>query len=282
LPQILTLGAPNREQLSKISSRWTPPVVPDEDDETPPHPPMPAYIYKNEQQLGPFEDSMIIDAIRAGTYSYDDLCWKEGWEDWKPLRTLFPEPPRAGGTPPPPPDKKSKGKIIALAGSAVLILVILYAASPYYSLWKLKEALSSGDRSSIEALIDFPSVRESLKDQIRVQMTKAMAKDKDSKENPLAAGLAAAFGPAIVNYAVDNFVTPSGIASLIADSKGTISKGADNQGENPVQKKIDWSKVRKCSFNGLSTFVVDVDGTKIFLSFTGTGWRVKNLEIPSG
>jgi len=242
---------------------------------------MPTYIFKNDEQLGPFEDSDIIESLRAGTYSYDDWCWKEGWEEWKPLRATFPEPPSVASTPPETPVAKTKGKLLFPAiGAAIALLLVLYIASPYYSLWRLKRALSDGDRTAIESLIDFPSVRESLKDQIRVQMTKKMAKEKGSQDDSFATGLAAAFGPAIINYFIDNFVTPSGIASLIADSKGAMEK-TDDDGSSKTKKKIDWSKVKRCSFGGPTVFVVDIDGTKLFLGFTGMGWRVKNLEIPA-
>ena len=66
-----------------------------------------------------------------------------------------------------------------------------------------------GNRDSLESRIDFPSVRESLKDQLRIQMTKSTAKNQDFKGNPFG-GLATAFAPMMINYAVDNFVTPSG------------------------------------------------------------------------
>ena len=238
---------------------------------------MPTYISKDDQQLGPFEDHEIIDSLRSGTYSYEDWCWKEGWEEWQPLRVLFPEPAKTIVMPPVPVAKKSNRKIGIIVSVALVALVILYIASPYYTLWRLKRALSSGDRSSIEALIDFPSVRESLKDQIRVQMSKKIAEDKDTKDNPFA-GLAIAFAPTIVNSVVDNFVTPSGIAALIANSRLAM-KQPDGKGATDTPMQIDWSKMKSSSFYGPIQFVVDIDGTKIFMSFTGTGWRVKNVEI---
>jgi len=50
------------------------------------------YIYKNEQQLGPFDDSTILQSLANGTFSWSDLCWRENWEGWKPLDSVYPKP----------------------------------------------------------------------------------------------------------------------------------------------------------------------------------------------
>jgi hypothetical protein len=131
----------------------------------------------------------------------------------------------------------------------------------------------------LESRIDFPSVRESLKDQMRIQMTKSMAKDKDLKDNPFG-GLATALAPMMVNYAVDNFVTPSGISALIADSKSALKDPDAADPSSTAKKSIDWSKVHYAFFTSPTQFTVDIDGTKLRFRFTGFGWQLKKLEIP--
>jgi membrane protein YdbS with pleckstrin-like domain/predicted RNA-binding Zn-ribbon protein involved in translation (DUF1610 family) len=51
------------------------------------------YVYKDGKQLGPFENAQVAEGLRNGRFSYDDVAWREGWTDWRPLRTLFPPPP---------------------------------------------------------------------------------------------------------------------------------------------------------------------------------------------
>jgi membrane protein YdbS with pleckstrin-like domain len=53
------------------------------------------YVYKDDKQLGPLENAQVAEALRSGNFSYDDIAWREGWTDWRPLRTLFPPPPPA-------------------------------------------------------------------------------------------------------------------------------------------------------------------------------------------
>lgn len=48
------------------------------------------YIHKNNQQLGPFEESDIEVRIRNNTFSLDDLACREGEQNWQPLSNFFP------------------------------------------------------------------------------------------------------------------------------------------------------------------------------------------------
>jgi hypothetical protein len=63
---------------------------------------MVTYIRKNDQQLGPFDDSHVVTGMRDGLYHPDDFAWREGRPGWEPLRNLFPpsgaasEPQRLG------------------------------------------------------------------------------------------------------------------------------------------------------------------------------------------
>jgi len=63
---------------------------------------MATYIRKDHQRLGPFDDSEVLASLRNGKYFADDLGWREGMADWKPLRDLYPEEPLPPPIPPPP------------------------------------------------------------------------------------------------------------------------------------------------------------------------------------
>ena len=53
---------------------------------------MATYVRRNGEKLGPFEDAQLLSSLQQGTFSYDDLALRDGWTDWKPLRTLFAPP----------------------------------------------------------------------------------------------------------------------------------------------------------------------------------------------
>lgn len=49
------------------------------------------YIYKNNQQSGPYEDHVVIDQLRSGMLTPDDLAVRHGESQWQPLRIMFPQ-----------------------------------------------------------------------------------------------------------------------------------------------------------------------------------------------
>ena len=247
---------------------------------------MQIYISRNDEQFGPYSEADVRQYLASGELSPDDLAWHEGQAEWQQLSTIVrstlsrptrttpsrPTPSRSA-TPLPPAPKPP------LRRYAVIGVVVLYLISPYWSFWRLRSALDSGDRDSLESRIDFPSVRESIKDQLRIQVTKSMAKDNDLKDKPFR-GLAIAFAPLMVNHVVDNLVTPSGISALIADSKSALKEPDSAAPSQTSRKLIDWSKVHYAFFTGPTQFTVDIDGTKLRFRFTGFGWELKKLEIP--
>jgi hypothetical protein len=63
---------------------------------------MATYIRKDHQRLGPFDDSEVLTGLRDHKYFADDLAWRDGMADWKPLRDLYPDEPLPPPIPPPP------------------------------------------------------------------------------------------------------------------------------------------------------------------------------------
>ena len=48
------------------------------------------YIYKNDQQTGPYEESQIREGLQSGLVTQGDLVWREGMTEWVPIH-LVPE-----------------------------------------------------------------------------------------------------------------------------------------------------------------------------------------------
>ncbi len=164
------------------------------------------------------------------------------------------------------------------AGAAVAALVVgAYFASPYVAVWSLRNAAIKADRDKLEKLVDFPSVRESLKAQANAQVLRSITEDPEMAENPFS-GLAIAFVPAIVDRLVDGFVTADGIAAVLTDQKPQpVSDG-------PPPPKKEPAKVTM-AYRNLDTFTVapQVDDPAIFVMkreglFT---WQVSRIDMPA-
>jgi hypothetical protein len=61
---------------------------------------MQIYIFKDNQQTGPFEELEILDQLRTGKLSRDDLGFKPGAANWQKLGELFPDVSHQQATPP--------------------------------------------------------------------------------------------------------------------------------------------------------------------------------------
>ena len=48
------------------------------------------YLTLNNETIGPFKKEDIIEKLKLGEISYDTYCWKEGWDEWKLIQTIFP------------------------------------------------------------------------------------------------------------------------------------------------------------------------------------------------
>lgn len=50
------------------------------------------YIYKDQQQYGPYPESSVREWLRMGQCTANDLGWREGMRDWQPLARFVQSP----------------------------------------------------------------------------------------------------------------------------------------------------------------------------------------------
>jgi hypothetical protein len=167
----------------------------------------------------------------------------------------------------------------------VIALLLLYAASPYFTLWRFSNAVNSRDVSRFETYVDFNAVRISLKRQLRDRLPKADQNQKTDKEADLFAGLVERFAPALIDQLVDAFVTPEGLLSLIGDPVLAQEVRAKNLNAivqaAATDKRFDRSDVRYAFFTGPRDFLVDADGTKLRFRFSRFRWVLRDVELPA-
>ncbi|MBW1612584.1 MAG: DUF2939 domain-containing protein [Deltaproteobacteria bacterium] len=166
------------------------------------------------------------------------------------------------------------------------ILVLLYFLYPYYSAYKLVMSLKEGDRYKLENYINFTSVRASLKEQIHAKMMDEFIMGKELKDNPFA-GLAMMIAPKMIDYLLDAYLTPSGIATLIGSRK---LENNINKLQKPVLTETEsgeninfWdllSKAEYAFFTNPSTFLVEIEGTKFRFKLQDWSWKLAGIYFP--
>ncbi|MGM8898163.1 MULTISPECIES: DUF2939 domain-containing protein [unclassified Psychrobacter] len=104
-------------------------------------------------------------------------------------------------------------KLITLFTLLVVIIVAIYAGSPYYSAYQLKNAYDDKDGATIAAAINYDRVRPNIKTQLTSRFSNTM------NQYPLVAELGgeplAKAANSFIVQAVDSAVTPQNIERLI-------------------------------------------------------------------
>lgn len=170
----------------------------------------------------------------------------------------------------------NKGKIITVVG--VVLFVIYVAAAPYITVYQMKSAAEHHDGEALSEYIDFPSVRQSFKDQMNAMFITDTAQDEKMKDNPFAA-LGAAFAGVMVDKMVDAYVTPAGITQLMSGEKPAEADGADSGSGRKIFSDASMS------YESLNKFLVIVKGGtnkegKFILRRHGIGWKLTEIIIP--
>lgn len=111
-----------------------------------------------------------------------------------------------------PLSRTSKSVVIALLVVIVVAVLGVIYASPYIALDRLKRAADARDAQTVNHYVDFPLLRESLKDQVGQLLTRRI--DIQKSGNPLAI-IGAMIGAALVGPLVDSYATPDGVAAIL-------------------------------------------------------------------
>lgn len=169
-----------------------------------------------------------------------------------------------------------RNKLIGWAAIVALLLVAAYVGSPYLAVRNFKIAALSADVDKLDATVDFPAVRESLKSQLSAAMMREMTESPEMKDNPFA-GLGAMMMPAIIDKAVDAFVTPDGLSALARGSRPQESPKPANIDVDYDYEYINMDRFRvkvsnKDASQGSAGLVFERRGL-----FT---WKLIRIEIP--
>jgi hypothetical protein len=161
-----------------------------------------------------------------------------------------------------------------LGGALALLLIVYLAAAPYITVYRMKSAAVNGDGEALSEFIDFPSVRQGLKDQFNVSMSTEMA----DEDNPFGA-LGSALAGTLIDKMVDAYVTPAGITRLMAGESPRTDGNESRRGSgNPFAGA-------SLGYRSLDKFVVTVnddDGedTEFVLRRRGLGWKLTDVVVP--
>jgi len=176
-------------------------------------------------------------------------------------------------------------KNILIVGLLLVAVGGYVAAGPYITISAIKDGIVEKDSEKLSDNIDFPALRQNMKDQLNAQMMQNVA--TELKDNPFAA-LAAGFASKMVDGIVDAFITPSGLAKIMEGKKPEIQKsngGVKTETTNDAPNKEDLFKNARYSYDSMSKFSIYVPNDKgeearFLLKRQDLSWKLVSIEIP--
>jgi hypothetical protein len=112
-------------------------------------------------------------------------------------------------------------RFIWIVIAAVVVFGFWAIGMPYIAATQLQRAAKQGDAIGMNQVVDFPALRESVRNTFKAEMTKQAASSGDGME-ALGTMLAGAF----VDQMIDSMITPEGISALMEEGAGGLTGNA--------------------------------------------------------
>lgn len=112
--------------------------------------------------------------------------------------------------------KAGRSKYVLIA----VVLVAVWFALPYWTLYRLQTALQNKDVNTLDRLIDWPAIRSQVREMLMAQMMQNMNKPASNSAERAGAGLGMALGAAMIGPLIDSTVTAHGLVSSIGTHDG--------------------------------------------------------------
>ena len=167
-----------------------------------------------------------------------------------------------------------------LVGLLVIFAIYLYA-SPYLVLNNIKNAAEQGDADKLSGYIDFPSVKQSMKDQVKAVMVKELT---SSKEQDGFEALGTMLGAAMIDPLIDGLVTPDGVALMLQGQKLDFDLNNDTPEDKAKGKNEDIDyKAGYLSFNRFKVQIIDADNSDesidVIMHRDWLSWKVTRINF---
>ena len=176
---------------------------------------------------------------------------------------------------------------VGLAVAAVAIFAIAWAAAPVFAAQALIRAAKAGDADRIEQLVDFPALRQSLKDELTAELAAHMRRDPRVAESSLG-GLGMMLAPMLLSGAVDAAVTPEVVAQMVTTAEAPDPTVRDQP--EPGDARDDDDIHQAWGYRGLNAFAVtltdrDHPDQRLALILERRGlfaWKLAAVDIQNG
>ncbi len=180
--------------------------------------------------------------------------------------------------------------------AALLLIVGGYIASPFISMWTLREAIRRADTATIEARIEWPSVRESLKASLSKHANlQPLVTAANSDVTPsMWQRVKGVFGATMLDRFIETYVTPEGLPKLfdyrqIWRREQAAGDARESANATPLDRfQRFWHRIKRAEFQSLTRVEIEMEDRNIadrryisVMQLRGLGWRLTELRVVS-
>lgn len=176
--------------------------------------------------------------------------------------------------------------LIATVAVVVGLFLVAYFASPLLAVRGLVSAAKAGDESALDQRVDFPALRQSMKNEMNARLVAEMRKDLGDHDRALG-GLGMLLAPSLISSAVDNLITPKAVAAMVTEAREPRASDAVGQATPKPGDAGDEIK-RSYGYRSLDTFAVTLSqprhpDRKLSLLLERRNlffWKLAGVELP--
>lgn len=171
-------------------------------------------------------------------------------------------------------------KLILMIGIPLVLLLIYIGAGPYITISSIKSGVLEKDQEKLSRNVDFPKLRQNLKEQLNALMV--INAEKKMKGNPFAS-LATVFATKVIDGMVNSYITPSGLAAIMKGERPLEKSKKIREISSGRNKKLfENARMSYDSINRFSIWISHKNGknSRFILERDGLSWKLVNIIIP--
>lgn len=160
----------------------------------------------------------------------------------------------------------------------LLILLGLYIAYPYWTLYRLEQALLTNNAESLRKIVNFPAVRASLKAQVQGGLMEKSEQlgEKRPVLGDLGEVLTRALGPSVIGGTVDSLVTPK----AVLNNPTVVEHREKDEGFGDYLTYAFFSAPTTFRLDTKNPNEPDAPTITATMTLKGFRWRVTSVALP--
>jgi hypothetical protein len=181
---------------------------------------------------------------------------------------------------------KPRSFLLPLLALVVVVFAAAYFGSPWWVADDLMRAARAGDDATVEAHVDLPAVRASLKNQLDSRLAQSL--DKPKSRDDAMAELGSLVGRAVIDKTIDVAVTPAMLAEALRTARAprpgkTALAPPEDAADAPPKLKVTYGLTGLNRFEARLSPADRPSQHPLILGLTRRGlfdWKLTDIILP--